>query len=202
MIKTKTFAIAFCAITLFSCNDGADKNSSTSNSGKSSATTSGDLYFDYTIDGKEMHVNVEDISSSYTANKTDTIFHLDAHAAKEGEPALLLTVPHDMTKPSTTPSGSPDSKMNIMGGSATLLNVPEKNYTSLSYNSSYPEKSPVIADAIVITSSEKQGEEARIITGTFNFKTYGENKETDPKQTDHVIKGKFRIKHKLSDGVM
>jgi hypothetical protein len=92
--------------------------------------------------------------------------------------------------------------MNIMGGSATLLNYPEKNYTSLSFNSTYPEKSPVIPDAIVITSSEKQGEEARIITGTFNLKTYGENKETDPKQTDHVIKGKFRIKHKLSNGVM
>ncbi|MEJ7674278.1 MAG: hypothetical protein WKF59_16685 [Chitinophagaceae bacterium] len=97
-------------------------------------TNSGDLYFDYTIDGKEMHVDVANISSTYTASKTDTIYHLDAHTAKEGDYALLLTVPHDMTKPSATLSGSPDPKLNIMGGSATLLNYPEKDNSSLSYN--------------------------------------------------------------------
>jgi len=193
----KILIILFAATTLFACN-----NTTGDKTTDSKTTNSGDLYFEYTIDGKEMHVDAADISTTYSANKTDTVFHINAHAGKEDDPALLLTVPHDMTKPSTTPSGSPDSKMNIMGGSATLLNFPEKNYTSLSFNSTYPEKSPVIPDAIVITSSEKQGEDARIITGTFNLKTYGENKETDPKQTDHVIKGKFRIKHKLSDGVM
>ena len=193
----KILVILFAATTLFACNNTTGDKTTDRKS-----TNSGDLYFDYTIDGKEMHVDAADISSTYQASNTDTIFHLNAHAAKEGDPALLLTVPHDMTKPSTTPSGSSEPKMNIMGGSATLLNVPEKNYTSLSYNSTYPEKSPVIPDAIVITSSEKQGDDARIITGTFNFKTYGENKESDPKQTDHVIKGKFRIIHKLSNGVM
>ncbi|MBA3674699.1 MAG: hypothetical protein H0W75_07040, partial [Chitinophagaceae bacterium] len=161
------------------------------------SANSGDLYFDYTIDGKEMHADAADISSNYTANKTDTVFHLDAHAAKEGGTALLLTVPHDMAKPSTTPSGSPDWTY-ITGGSVTLLNYPEKDVRSFSFNDTYPEKSPVIPDAIVITSSEKQGEEARIITGTFNFKTYRDNKETEV----YVIKGKFRIKHKLSNGVI
>ncbi len=143
-----------------------------------------------------MHVDAADIMSTYRANNTDTVFTI--HAGKEDGTTLLLTVPHDMTKPSTTPSGSPDYKMNITQGSASLQNYPEKNYTSNSFNSTYPEKSPVITDAIVVTTTEAQGEEGRIITGTFNIKTYSDNKETDPKQTDHVIKGKFRIKHEFS----
>jgi len=193
MIKTKILAVAITAFTLFSCNNNDTTNTTT---GKSSSSNSSDLYFDYTLDGKEMHVDAADIMSTYRANNTDTVFTI--HAGKEDGTTLLLTVPHDMTKPSTTPSGSPDPKMNISQGSASLQNYPEKNYTSNSFNSTYPEKSPVISDAIVITSSEKQGEDARIITGTFNLKTYGENKETDPKQTDHIIKGKFRIKHEFS----
>jgi hypothetical protein len=143
-----------------------------------------------------MHVNAADIFCTYRANNTDTVFNI--YVGKEDGTTLLLTVPHDMTKPSTTPSGSPDYKMNITQGSASLQNYPEKNYITNSFNNTYPEKSPVINDAIVITSTEKQGEEARIITGTFNTKTYAENKETDPKLTDHVIKGKFRVKHEFS----
>jgi len=189
----KILVILFAATTLFACNNTTG-NKTTDNK----TTNSGDLYFDYTIDDKEMHADAADISSNYTANKTDTIFHLDAHVGKEGDPALLLTVPHDMAKPSTTPSGSPYFKGYIIGGSATLLNYPEKDIRSFSFYDTYPEKSPVIPDAIVITSSEKQGEEARIITGTFNLKTYRDNQETEV----HVIKGKFRIKHKLSNGVM
>ena len=189
----KILVILFAATTLLACN-----NTTGDKTTDSKTTNSDDLYFDYTIDGKEMHVDAADISSTYQASNTDTIFHLNAHAAKEGDPALLLTVPHDMAKPSTTPSGSPDTEMNLIGGCATLLNYPEKDIRSFSFNGAYPEKSPVIPDAIVITSSEKQGEEARIITGTFNFKTYRDNKETEV----YVIKGKFRIKHKLSDGVM
>ena len=193
MIKTITLATALATFTLFSCNNNDTTNINTE---KSSSGNSSDLYFDYTLDGKEMHVDAADIMSTYRANNTDTVFTI--HAGKDDNSTLLLSIPHDMTKPSTTPSGSPDYKMNITQGSASLQNYPEKNYTSNSFNSTYPEKSPVIPDAIVITSTEKQGEEARIITGTFNIKTYGENKETDPKQTDHVIKGKFRIKHEFS----
>ncbi len=195
----KILVVLFAATTLFACNNTtSDKttDSKTTNSETSGLANTGDLYFDYTLDGKEMHVDAADIMSTYRANNTDTVFNI--HAGKEDGTTLLLTVPHDMTKPSTTPSGSPDYKMNITQGSASLQNYPEKNYTSNSFNSTYPEKSPVIPDAIVITSTEKQGEEARIITGTFNIKTYGENKEMDPKQTDHVIKGKFRIKHEFS----
>jgi hypothetical protein len=107
----KILVILFAATTLFACNNTTGDKTTNSKS-----TNSDDMYFDYTIDGKEMHADAADISSNYTANKTDTIFHLDAHAGKEGDPALLLTVPHDMAKPSTTPSGSPDFKGYIIGG--------------------------------------------------------------------------------------
>ena len=187
----KILIIVFAATTLFACNNTTGEKTK-----DSKITNSGDLYFDYTIDGKEMHVDAADIMSTYRANNTDTVFTI--HAGKENGTALLLTIPHDMTKPSTTPSGSPDPKLNISQGSASLQNYPEKNYISNSFNSTYPEKSPVITDAIVVTTTEAQGEEGRIITGTFNIKTYSDNKETDPKQTDHVIKGKFRIKHEFS----
>ncbi len=106
----KILVILFAATTLFACN-----NTTSDKTTDSKSTNSDDLYFDYTIDGKEMHVDAADISSTYSANKTDTVFHLNAHAGKEDDPALLLTVPHDMAKPSTTPSGSPDYKMNIPG---------------------------------------------------------------------------------------
>ena len=187
----KILVILFSATILFACN-----NTTGDKTTDSKTTNSGDLYFDYTIDGKEMHVDAADIMSTYRANNTDTVFTI--HAGKEDGTTLLLTIPHDMTKPSTTPSGSPDPKMNISQGSASLQNYPEKNYTSNSFNGTYPEKSPVITDAIVVTTTEAQGEEARIITGTFNIKTYSDNKETDPKQTENVIKGKFRIKHEFS----
>jgi hypothetical protein len=187
----KILAILFAATTLFACN-----NTTGDKTTDSKITNSGDLYFDYTIDGKEMHVDAADIMSTYRANNTDTVFTI--HAGKEDGTTLLLTVPHDMTKPSITPSGSPDYKMNITQGSASLQNYPEKNYISNSFNNTYPERSPVITDAIVVTATEARGEEARIITGTFNIKTYSDNQETDPKQTDHIIKGKFRIKHEFS----
>ncbi|MDZ4793745.1 MAG: hypothetical protein SGI83_05645 [Bacteroidota bacterium] len=183
---------ALAVTALFACNTNTGSDKTTD----SKTTHSGDLYFDYTIDGKEMHVDAADIMSTYRANNTDTVFTI--HAGKEDGTTLLLTIPHDMTNPSTTPSGSPDLKMNISQGSASLQNYPEKNYTSNSFNGTYPEKSPVITDAIVVTTTEARGEEGRIITGTFNIKTYSDNKETDPKNTDHVIKGKFRIKHEFS----
>lgn len=195
----KILVILFAATTLFACNNTtSDKttDSKTTNSETGGLVNTGDLYFDYTLDGKEMHVDAADIMSTYRANNTDTVFTI--HAGKEDGTTLLLTIPHNMTKPSTTPSGSSDPEMNISQGSASLQNYPEKNYTTNSFNGTYPEKSPVILDAIVVTATEAPNEKERIITGTFNIKTYSDNKGTDPKQTDHVINGKFRIKHEYS----
>ncbi len=196
----KILVILFAITTLFSCNNtSSDKSSDSknSNSETSGSGSTGDFYFDYTIDGKEMHVDAADIMCTYRANNTEKVFSI--HAGKEDGTTLLLTIPFDMTKPSATPSGaSTDYNMSISQGSASLLNYPEKNYTSNSFNSTYPETTPVINESVIVTSTEAQGEEARIITGTFDTKTYSQNKETDPKQTDHIIKGKFRIKHEFS----
>lgn len=195
----KFLVILVAATTCIACNNAtSDKttDSKTANSKTGELVNPGDLYFDYTLDGKEMHVDAADIMCTYRANNTEKVFSI--HAGKEDGTTLLLTIPQDMTKPSTTPSGSPDYKMSITQGSTSLLNYPEKNYTSNSFNSTYPERTPVINESIIVTSTEAQGEEARIITGIFNTKTYGDNKETDPKSTDHIIKGKFRIKHEFS----
>ena len=192
MIKTKILAVAIAAFTLFSCNNNGTTNTNTE---KNSSATGSGLYFNYTIDGKEMHVDADDISSTYTESSDTSLL---IFAGAEGATIVSLAIPYLISKPSTTPSGSGMiSKINR--GSVALNNYPEKGYVSSSYDGTYPEKTPIIPDAIVITSTEKQGEEATIITGIFNTKTYSDNKETDPKNTDHVIKGKFRIKHKSSD---
>ncbi|MBA3674488.1 MAG: hypothetical protein H0W75_05940 [Chitinophagaceae bacterium] len=111
------------------------------------------------------------------------------------KPPTRHTLPHSQN--TVTPSGSADPDMNIPMGSVSLQDYPEKNTTCNSYNSSSPEATPVIEEAIVITSSEKEGDTARIITGTFNAKIYSDNKKSDAKRTEHIIKGKFRIRHEF-----
>ena len=192
MKKTLTIAIAIATIFLLSCNNTGSNNT---NAEKSSISNSSDLYFDFTVDGKEMHIEADDISSTYT-ELVDTSLLIFAGA--DGATTVSLAIPYLISKPSTTPSGSSTiSKINR--GSIALNNYPEKGYVSSSYDGTYPEKTPITPDAIVITSTEKKGEDATIVTGTFNTKTYSDNKETDPKNTDHIIKGKFRIKHRSSD---
>ena len=188
----KILTIAIATALLLSCNNNDSTNT---NAEKNSSSNSSDLYFDYTVDGKEMHVDADDILSTYTESVDTSLL---IFAGKEDGTKISLAIPYLISKPSTTPSGSPTvSKINH--GSIELSNYPEKGYKSSNYDGVYPEKTPVTPDAIVISSTEKKGEEATILTGTFNTKTYGYNKETDPKSTDHVIKGKFRIKHKSSD---
>lgn len=195
MINKIIFATAIASTILCSCNnnDTATTNASTE---KTSEVKNDELYFDYTLDGKEMHVDEADLHATYAQTTNSNKFSI--YVGKESGTQLLLTIPRDMTKPSTTPSGSADYNENITQGSVSLIDYPEKNYTSNSYNSTYPETTPVMPAAIVITSSEKLGEDARIITGTFNVKTYGDKSHNDPKSTDHVLVGKFRIKHTFS----
>lgn len=197
---TTKFAIAFTIvlISMLSCNNNDSKNTKNETSTSGSSNDS-NLYFDFTIDGKEMRVDAEDISSTYTESADTSLL---IFAGKGDGPKISLAIPYLLSKPSTTPSGSIDPSSKINHGSIELSNYPEKNYTSRSHDGVYPEKTPILPDAIVVTSSEKQGEDATIITGTFNAKTYSHNKETDPKNTDHNVKGKFRIKHKSSDSHM
>ncbi len=194
----KTFQIAFTiAITaLLACNNNDSKGTKSEMSTTTNNASNSDLYFDFTIDGKEMHIDSDDISSTYTESVDTSLL---IFAGKEDATKISLAIPYLISKPSTTPSGSTNPSSKINHGSIELSNYPEKNYTSRSHDGVYPEKTPITPDAIVITSTEKLDEETRIITGTFNAKTYSNNNETDPKNTDHIIKGKFRIKHKSSN---
>jgi len=192
MKKLFLATFALFAIFLMSCNNKKTTASATTNS---AAAPPGDFYFDFTVDGKPMQINADDITSSYYPGSKTNTFKI--FAGKEGEPTLMLVIPHDMTAPSVTPSGSPDYDMEITQGSASLQNYPEKNFTSNSYSTTYTEKTPLISDAITITSTDKDGEDGRIIAGTFNTKTYDVN-STDPKYASHTIVGKFRIKHTFS----
>ncbi len=126
------------------------------------------FYFDYILDGKESHADAADIVSTYYPYKHN---QFTIYAGKEDSVNVLLTVWRDIRKTSLTPSGSADPVMNIIQGSISLQDYPEKNYTSHSYNNSSPEATPIVPNAIVITGSEKEGDTARIITGTTNAKS-------------------------------
>lgn len=200
MKKTFNVFLVFGLFLLVGCNNTAvnpngQQNTNTSNNGQTNnvaQTTNKDLYFDFTVDGKEMHVDDADILTTYdeiSGNSTFKIF-----AGKDGETSLLVTIPENMSGPSSTPNGSTDYDDNITQGSVSLLNFPAKNYTTNSFDTTYPE-TPVDG-AVVVTSVEKGAGENRIITGTINVKTLGGgNIGKDPNVKDHVITGKFRVEH-------
>ncbi|MCP9752774.1 hypothetical protein [Ferruginibacter sp. HRS2-29] len=193
----KKFLLCFAVVaSLISCSGNDKKTTDPAGATTSGERSSGDLYFDYTVDGKPMQIAAADISASYYVTGDKKVFKI--FAGKEGEPNVLLVIPHDMTQPSSTPNGSKDYDQQITQGSVSLQNYPEKNYTTNSFNTTYDEMSVVIPDAVVIISSEKEADKARIITGTFNATTYGEKDSKDPKNTNHKVSGKFRIRHEFS----
>lgn len=166
--------------------------------GESKSETNEDLYFTFTIDGKEtVSFPEEEISTSYNTALKKPVFKV--FAGEYGKINLLLATTEDVTKPSSTPSGSTNFDDEIKQGSVSLQNYPEKNYTSNSFNTNFPESSIPVPDAIVITESERFGDTHRIITGKINVKVFGGDATNDPKVKDHVIVGKFRVKHEFSD---
>ncbi len=176
-----------------SCN-----NSGSSNTTKSKEVEqSDDLYFIFTIDGKEVSIPAEEISTSYNIALKKPVFKI--FAGEYGKINLLLATTEDITKPSSTPSGSKNFDDEITQGSISLQNYPEKNYTSNSFNTNFPESSMPIPDAIIITESKRFGNTHRIITGKINVKVFGGDATNDPKVKDHIIVGKFRVKHTFSD---
>jgi hypothetical protein len=190
----RTFLAAYCIaiIGVLSCNN--DKKSTATT--ETASSKSNDLYFNYSVDGKEMNIAPEDITSSYYVTGNKKVFKI--FAGKDGSPTVLLTIPHDMTEPSSTPNGSKDFDQEITQGSVSLQNYPEKNYTTNSFNTTYDELSVVVPDAVVVLSTEKEGNVARIISGTFNAITYGEKDGKDPKGGNHKVTGKFKIRHEFS----
>lgn len=161
------------------------------------ATPAGDRYFTFTVDGKSFSVDPGDVSSTFRSVGGHGEFKV--FAGKEDAPGISLYVISPMTGPSSTPNGSPVVESGISQGSLSLHEFPAKGYTTNSFNATYPEMSVVVPDAVVITSIVADGDKAKIVTGTFDTKTYGSHsKGTDPNDADHVVKGKFRIRHEFS----
>lgn len=192
MKNSLPLAILFVFVGFLSCN-----NSSKTNTNESKTIQNEDLYFTFTIDGKEVSIPAEEISTSYNVALKKPVFKV--FAGEYGKINLLLATTEDVTKPSSTPSGSKNFEDEITQGSVSLQNYPEKNYTSNSFNTNFPESSIPIPDAIIITESKRFGDTHRIITGKINVKVFGGDATNDPKVSDHVIVGKFRVKHEFSD---
>lgn len=178
---------------LFSCGNASSEKEATNETEKTTSPKE-DYYFEYTIDGKSFKVDADNILTSYNSYQGKTEFKI--FAGTEGAEQLILTIPHDMSKSSSTASGSPEAGNSISQGSVSLQDYPEKGYTFNSYDFMVNPKPTPVPDAIVITESEKLGEEGRIITGTFNVTTIpGENSKNDPVIKPYTINGKFKIKH-------
>jgi len=196
----KLSLIAVCTLLAFcSCNNNDKKTTGSSSKETTTASAgSGDLYFEFNADGKEIKVDADDISGTFTTIGGHPTFKI--FAGKEGAPQVMLIIPKDMKGPSSTPSGSPNFDDNITQGSVSLIDFPEKGYTTNSFNTVYPEMAVPMPDAVVVTAIEDNGKDAKIITGNFSVKTFGTHSKnnTDTKDNDHIVKGKFRIRHEFT----
>jgi hypothetical protein len=158
----------------------------------------GDRYFELTVDGKAFRIDAADVSSTFRTVGNHAEFKV--FAGKQDATGVSLVVIGPMTGPSSTPNGSTDVESGISQGSVSLHEFPEKGYTTNSFNATYPEMAVVVPDAVVITAIVADGANAKLVTGTFDAKTYGSHSKgtPDPKDTDHVVKGKFRIRHEFT----
>ena len=183
--------------TFLSCNSKTEKSNENIAQTENVAEINEDFYFTFTVDGKEINIKPDDVSTSYNnALKKPTFKIL---AGNYGEISIVLTTTADMTKPSSTPSGSTDYDEQITQGSVSLQNYPEKNYAFNSFDTGSAATSTPVSNAFVITKSERVSD-GRIFTGTFEVKVFGgDNKKNDPNIKDRIIKGKFRVKHTFSD---
>jgi hypothetical protein len=197
----KTFlSITLALICLISCSNNST-NSTTTEKQEEEAINTDDFYFDFTVEGKAFHFLPDDILTSYryfAANDHE----FKVYVGKETGPTLTLTIIDDMSKPSATPSGSPEPGNKLFQGSVSLQKFPSDEFTFNSYEGFENPKPTPTPNAIVITKSELEaGGKARILTGTVNVVVKGgENKTNDPAIKDRLVTGKFRIRHKF-DGV-
>jgi hypothetical protein len=151
-----------------------------------------ELYFEFSVDGKPFKFDSEDVSSSYHQYGANDI-EFKIYAGKEDGIQLSLTIPQDMSKPSSTASGSAEPGNKIFHGSVSLQNYPEMGTTSNNYDGFINPKPEPKLDAVVITSSEKVEEVARIISGTFNTNVHDNNNSKD-----YTVIGKFRLRHEFN----
>lgn len=195
MKKTIILILSLTLSTFYSCNSKTEKSTNTSET--TQEVSQDDFYFTFTIDGKEISIKPEDVSTSYNTALPKLTFKI--MAGNYGKISVVLTTTADMTKPSSTPSGSTNYDEQITQGSVSLQNYPEKNYVFNSFDKGSPATSTPVPNAIVITKTEKISD-GRIITGTFDVKVFGgDNKKNDPNIKDRLVVGKFRVKHTFSD---
>lgn len=196
MKKNIIISAFFILVSIFSCNS-YDNKSHEKSDGNISESNTDDFYLTFTIDGKEVNIPIEEVSTSYNMALKKPIFKI--MAGEYGKINLFLTTSSDVTKPSTTPSGSQNFEDEIKQGSVSLQNYPEKNYTSNSYNMGTPNSMIISPNAITITKSTRIGDKYRIIEGNINVTVFGGEAGTDKKISDHKIAGKFRVKHEFTD---
>jgi hypothetical protein len=195
MKKNLILILCLTFSTFYSCNSKTEKSTNTSKT--TEEVGQDDFYFTFTIDGKEISIKPDDVSTSYNTALPKPTFKI--MAGNYGEISVVLTTTADMTKPSSTPSGSTNYDEQITQGSVSLQNYPEKNYVFNSFDKGSTATSTPIPNALVITKTEKVSD-GRIITGTFNVKVFGgDNKKNDPNIKDRILVGKFRLKHTFSD---
>lgn len=128
----------------------------------------GDAYFEWTVDGTPM------------------------------PPTITLTAIADMKGPSSTPTGSMAVGSGISQGSVSLQAFPAAGYTTNSFDTGAAATSVITPGAVVITAIEPAGDDVRVVTGTFQATTFSTPKRDDSRSTDHVVTGKFRIRHELT----
>ncbi|CAN5660287.1 hypothetical protein BH11MYX1_BH11MYX1_09110 [soil metagenome] len=196
----KTFAVRIvllvAALTV-GCGKQAKDAGGGSGVAAGGATGSGDLYFNVTVDGKPLSIAAADITTTFRRSNAQLPV-LSIYAGKTGAPQILLTIPQELTGPSSTPNGAPEPESGIVQGSVSLQDYPEKGYTTNSFNTPYPETMIVVPDAVVITAVTPETATTKLITGTISVKTFAGPGHTDPKDADHVLKGKFRIRHEFT----
>ena len=189
--------LSILVLSFLNCYGKTEKNTQNAAQIESAADVNENFYFTFTVDGKEINIKPDDVSTSYNVALKKPTFKI--LAGNYGEISVVLTTTADMTKPSSTPSGSTNYDEQITQGSVSLQNYPEKNYIFNSFDTGAAATSIPVPNAFAITKSERVAD-GRIFTGTFEVKVFGgDNKKDDPNIKDRVIKGKFRVKHTFSD---
>jgi hypothetical protein len=155
------------------------------------AEASPDLYFNYSINGQPFKVGAEDILTTYNEfSASDREFKI--FVGGQDSPQLVLTIVADMSKPSSTPSGSGEPGHKLFQGSVSLHDYPKAGDTWNNFDGFATPKLDPNPGAIVITSSEKVANKSRVIAGTVNTATV-----SGVSEKPFQITGDFRIEHEF-----
>jgi len=194
MIFKRLLTVVLSATVFTACNntgtDAKTGDSTTSPVSGKSETSTGDAYFTFTVDGKNLSIPAADVSSSF--NPYDSSFKINA--GQYQELGVVLTIPNFPACPCSVAAGGPVGT-SLDQGSVSLQNYPEKKLTFNSWYNGLKGTPP--ADAIKITDLGTLKDGYRYITGEFHVKVLKtESNGTSAANKDYEItNGKFRVKH-------